>query len=327
MKVQVTGAAGFIGRALAERLVLGGHQVFGLDMRPSIDTDLLVDIRDGAAMQAVMAATSPDVVVHLAALAGVRPSVARPIDYLETNVVGTGHVLEAAAQAGVRRVVLASSSSVYGHCPEPAHEDRTPRPLSPYAASKLAAEALAQTYAERGCLEVAVVRPFTVYGPGQRPDMFCSQVLRTLGVGAPLEVWPWQRDFTFIDDLVDGLVGASSRRLVEPFRIFNLGSGTPVSAADFLSTLEFVTGFRPEATWGRASSGEPARTHADPVRARLELGFTGATSFADGLRQQADVDGACGRSSAVSVLADRRIGSSYGHAASLVAVDRLEALA
>jgi nucleoside-diphosphate-sugar epimerase len=294
VKCLVTGAAGFIGGALSERLVLGGHQVLGIDRRPSLDTDIVLDISARIGVVEVFSDWRPDVVVHLAALAGVRPSMQRPRDYLETNVIGTGQVMEAAVAAGATRVVVASSSSVLGDCPTPSDENSEPRPLSPYAASKIATEAVARAYAERGLAEVAVVRPFTVYGPRQRPDMFCSKTLRELALGRPLRMWHWERDFTFIDDLVDGLVGAIERPIIEPYRVFHLGSGRPVSAQEFVDTLHEVTGARPEVEWLAPFPSEPSRTHANPGRAIAELGFRGDTSFAAGLRQQVAVDGAGG---------------------------------
>jgi nucleoside-diphosphate-sugar epimerase len=294
MKVLVTGSAGFIGRALSERLQLAGHEVLGLDRRPSLDTDVLIDITADSGLAECLRDWNPDIVVHLAALAGVRPSVQRPREYLETNVLGTSQVMEAAVAAGARRVVVASSSSIFGHCETAAAEDDPVSPLSPYAASKVATEAVARSYAERGLLEVAVIRPFTVYGPRQRPDMFCAKTLRELGFERPLRLWEWERDFTYIDDLVDGVMGAIERPLVSPYRTFNLGSGSPVSVHDFLEALAQVTGRAPVVEWLSPFAGEPARTYADPSRAIAELGFTGRTSFVNGLRQQVEVDGACG---------------------------------
>lgn len=291
MKVAVTGAAGFIGGHLLERLRRDGHESRTLDLKPLGGDDhrggdhRIGDIRDPGAL-ATLIRPGVDVVVHLAALAGVRPSLARPGDYLSCNAEGTLRVLLAAAEAGVRRVVLASSSSVYGSRSAPAREDDPLAPLSPYAASKVAAEALAASWALRGVLEVAVVRPFTVYGPGQRRDMAISRFLSLAAAGEPIPMWDFVRDFTYVEDVVAGISSAMTVALPEPFRAYNLGSGRPVSARDLVTALELVTGKAIRVRRIEQGSGEPARTEADPGRAIGELGFRVTTAFVDGLRAQ-----------------------------------------
>lgn len=220
-----------------------------------------------------------DVVVHLAALAGVAPSWHAPGAYAETNVTGTAAVLEWSRRMGVRRVVVASSSSVYGECDVPAAEDRELRPLSPYAETK--------AEAERRChdawpFEVVVVRPFSVYGPGQRPDMLLSRLLS----GEALTLWPFVRDFTYIADIVAGLVACLDVELGEQVDTFNLGSGRPVTAKELLAALADVTGRDVDVSWGGARRGEPTCTWADPTKSRERLGLPEPTPLYDGLAAQ-----------------------------------------
>ena len=285
MHIVVTGAAGFLGTALTARLRAAGHAVRSIDLREHPYGNV-GDVRRTTDLHRVVDAGT-DVLVHLAAVAGVRPSLTDPDRYLSHNVLGTSAVLQTAQAAGVPRVVLASSSSVYGNVQAASQEDSPLIPLSPYAASKVSAEALARSYAERGVFEVAAVRPFTVYGPGQRDDMAITRFLGLIRDGGTARLWPWVRDFTYVEDLVDGLVRCLDARLVAPFRAFNLGSGRPVSAAELHQALADVTGCTLPVNWGLGRSGEPAMTHADTERARHELGFSAETSLRDGLAAQA----------------------------------------
>jgi UDP-glucuronate 4-epimerase len=286
LTIAVTGSAGFIGAHACRQLEADGHRVLRLDLRETPGHDRFVgDIRDMDALETVITGNT-DVILHLAAVAGVTPSIDSPERYVDHNVDGTLKVLQAAHANRVPRVVVASSSSVYGNCSTAAHESRKLRPLSPYAASKIAAEALAETYAERRLIDVAVVRPFTVYGPGQRTDMAFSKFIHAQSNGEPVAMWPFVRDFTYVDDLIVGLVGAATRDLRSRYRVFNLGSGRPITAQKLIRTFEAVTGDRLEVAWGSAKPGEPERTHADTRRARTELGFVGGTSLEAGLAAQ-----------------------------------------
>jgi len=267
----ITGAKGFVGRALVARL-----RSDGVDVRPT-DLDTL-DVRHAVPAEAFAGC---EVVVHLAALTGVAPSMRRPDDYRRTNVDGTAHVVEAAVAAGVQRLVFASSSSVYGECPTAAAEDRDLAPLSPYGQSKVEAEAVVQ--AASG-FERVVVRPFTVYGPGQRADMLIARLL----AGDDVRLFPFVRDFTFIDEVVDGLVAAASG--VGTGSIVNLGSGRPVAASELLSALAEVTGRTIDVEWIDGRAGEPRQTWADPTRGRDLLGLGQPIELVEGLRRQV----ACG---------------------------------
>jgi nucleoside-diphosphate-sugar epimerase len=276
MQVAITGADGFLGRALAARLP-GARttDLATLDVRGPVD-----------AMSTAFAGC--DVVVHLAALTGVAPSLDRPDEYRRTNTDGTAAVVAACEAAGVRRRVVTSSSSVYGECPAPAVEGRTPlRPLSPYGESKVGAEAAVRA-ATGTSMERVIVRPFTVYGPGQRPDMLVARLL----AGEPgLRLFPFVRDLTYVDEVVDGLVAALDVALPTAAAgagplVCNLGSGRPVAAVELLDALAVVTGRRPEVGWIDRRAGEPVRTEADPSRARRLLGVPPPIDLVVGLARQ-----------------------------------------
>jgi len=274
--VSVTGAAGFIGGHLVSSLREAGHRVRGFDVRPCPAVRHL-DVRHPFDPSVFAGST---VVVHLAALTGVRASWSAPDAYLRTNVIGTEHVLAAARAAGVERAVVASSSSVYGHCEVPAAEGQALKPLSPYGESKARAEDCALRAA--GGLEVVIVRPFSVYGPGQRADMLIARLLR----GDRLVMWPFERDFTFIDEVVDGIRRAALVPLPGPVSVVNLGSGRPVGARS-LTTLLADGGQQVHARFvTKGPRGEPQRTWADVARAREWLGQPPPRSFASGLHEQ-----------------------------------------
>lgn len=270
MDVAITGAAGFLGTALAARLP--GARLTDVDT---------LDVRDPIPASAFAGC---EAIVHLAALTGVAPSLSRAAEYRRTNADGTAAVVAAAVAAGVRRVVVTSSSSVYGECPGPAVEDGTPlRPLSPYGESKAAAEAAVRA-ASGSSLARVVVRPFTVYGPGQRPDML---IARLLAGEVGVRLFPFVRDLTYVDEVVDGLVAALSVPVAEgSVAVYNLGSGRPVAAGELLDSLAAVTGRRPEVGWVDRRPGEPVRTEADPSRARSELGLPPPLPLVDGLARQ-----------------------------------------
>jgi UDP-glucuronate 4-epimerase len=288
--IAVTGGAGFIGGAALRRRP-AGTRVVSSDRRPQEPCPhvhaVTGDLRDSAAVAAAIP-PGTDAVLHLAALAGVAPSIRDPQEYVLDNVFVTANVLQRAVEVGARRVVIASSSSVYGDCYEPAVEDQPLAPLSPYAASKVAVEALAESYVSRGHLEVVVLRPFTVYGPRQRTDMAMSLFLRKVRDGAPIDLWDWRRDFTYVDDVVTALWASLEVELTDPFRAYNLGSGRPVDAVELLSTLEQVVGRDVEVVWGQRRSGEPLTTWADPTRSRAELGMPLPRPLFDGLLLQAE---------------------------------------
>lgn len=306
MRVLVTGAAGFIGSSLVDRLLARGSSVVGVDSlsdfydparkRANVagalahDTYRLVecDIRDTEALAGAVAG-GIDVVVHLAALAGVRPSLERPAEYADVNVRGTVNVLEAALSAGAGRFLFASSSSVYGNTRTyPFHEDDpVSEPISPYAATKLAGEMLCHTYHHVHGLPISCLRFFTVFGPRQRPDLAISKFLGRVGRGEPIPVYgdgSTSRDYTYIDDIVDGI--EASMRHDAPFCVHNLGNSRPVALSELISIVESVVGKEARIDRLPLQDGDMLRTCADVSRATDELGYAPQVSLEDGMARQ-----------------------------------------
>jgi len=304
MKILVTGGAGFIGSHVAERLLQRGDAVVTLDnfndyyspARKRANAALLAryrgssvveaDIRDAAAMNALFASERFDRVVHLAAMANVRYSVKEPALYVDVNVTGTRNLLEAARRQGVQHLVLASTSSVYGRTDKiPFVEtDPTDRPLAPYPASKKACELLAHAYHVSYGLRCRVLRFFNVYGPRGRPDMapymFTERILRgepivQFGGGRP------KRDWTYIDDTVDGVVAALDAEI--DYDVFNLGRGEPVVLSDFIRTLESLIGRAAILEDGALPDTEPLTTYSDTTKAARILNYRPKISLPDGL--------------------------------------------
>jgi UDP-glucuronate 4-epimerase len=317
MHVVVTGAAGFIGSHTVERLVARGHRVTGIDgfdgyLYPSEvkrenaaelaqlprDRFTLVeaDIRDA---DAIAQAITPDVdvVCHLAALAGVRPSLAEPQRYWQTNIVGTGVIVERMRALGLRRLVFASSSSVYGakRGADPRsvaafrEDDPCLTPASPYAASKRMNELQLSAYRDLWGLGVFSLRFFTVYGPRQRPDMAISKFLRAVGDERPITVFgdgSSRRDYTFIDDIVSGVVAAIERIEPERYELFNLGGTNTISLAELVETVERVVGKPAIIDRQPDQPGDVPVTYANIDRARAALGYEPTTRIAEGVARQ-----------------------------------------
>jgi UDP-glucuronate 4-epimerase len=303
-RILVTGAAGFIGSSLVDRLLAEGRSVVGLDsFDPFYPAEQkranlagasasgrfrLVegDVRDAAAVEALFREGGIGGVVHLAALAGVRPSLERPVDYTDVNVRGTCVVLDAASRHGGPRVVFASSSSVYGERPDGPFRETDPveRPVSPYAATKRAGELIAHSLHHARGLSVTCARIFTAYGPRQRPDLAIRRFAERMLAGAPVPVYgdgTSLRDFTYIDDLVDGLVRALDRDL--GFSILNFGAGEKVSVLEVVKALEGVLGVTARIEWLPPQVGDVPRTWADVSRAREMLGYAPAVAFGEGV--------------------------------------------
>jgi UDP-glucuronate 4-epimerase len=225
-------------------------------------------------------------VVHLAALAGVRPSIERPSAYADVNVHGTSVVLDAAARHGGPRVVFASSSSVYGEREDGPFRESDPveRPISPYAATKRAGELVAHTFHHAHGLSVTCARIFTAYGPRQRPDLAIRKFAERMQQGEKLPIFgdgQSLRDFTFVDDLVGGLVLALDRDL--GFSILNFGAGRQVSVLDVVKILEHALGRKADLDWLPAQIGDVRRTWADISAAREMLGYAPTTSLEEGV--------------------------------------------
>jgi UDP-glucuronate 4-epimerase len=316
--VVVTGAAGFIGSHTCEALVARGHRVTGIDsfdgfvypaevkranaaaLASSLgDRFTLVeaDVCDEAAMRRVSGGDDVDVVCHLAALAGVRPSLAEPLRYVRTNLHGTTAILEAVRAGRSKRLVYASSSSVYGSRGDGAadlarvaafrEDDPCLRPASPYAATKRAGELLCSTYRDLFGLGVTALRFFTVYGPRGRPDMavykFCDRIAR----GEAIPVFgdgSTRRDYTFVADIVAGVVAACERIEPERYAIYNLGNTHTVSLAEMIACCEEVVGRPAVIDRQPMQPGDVPITYADVTRAARDLDYRPTTAFPDGLR-------------------------------------------
>jgi UDP-glucuronate 4-epimerase len=305
----VTGAAGFIGSWLTERLLEHGDQVVGLDnFDPFYDRAIkeqnmaasrgnaafqLVegDLRNRADMTALFADGGFDAVAHLAAKAGVRPSLADPAGYYETNLIGTSNLLEAMREADCRRLVFASSSSVYGNNRKvPFHEDdRVDAPISPYAATKKAGEELCHVYHAVHGFSILALRFFTAYGPRQRPEMAIHAFTRRLFAGEPIPVFgdgSMERDFTYIDDVVDGVASAVDHVIGnETFDIVNLGESEPIRLSRLVDALERATGREAAIDRRQVPPGDVDRTFADVSRARRLLGYEPRVGIDEGLRR------------------------------------------
>jgi UDP-glucuronate 4-epimerase len=311
MRVLVTGAAGFIGSHLAERLVARGDDVVGLDnfdafyARAVKESNLaplaasprfsLVegDVRAAADLARAFGAARADVVVHLAALAGVRPSLADPARYADVNVLGTVRLTEAARAHGVGRVVFASSSSVYGADSEPPFKESDPclRPLSPYASTKRAGELGLYTAHHLYGIDVTCLRFFTVYGPRQRPDLAIHKFARLILAGAPLELFgdgSTSRDYTWIDDVIDGVVAAVDKsgapeRGAPAFRIYNLGGSRTTTLLGLVERLSEALGRKAVIDWRPEQPGDMTRTLADLTLVGRDLGYAPRVAIDEGI--------------------------------------------
>ena len=305
MKIFLTGAAGFIGSHLAERMLREGHEVVGLDSFDSFLYDAATKERNVAGIAGLELvrgdivdaslvadlARGKDLVVHLAALAGVRPSIQEPLRYARTNVEGTTAVLEACRRASVPRLVFASSSSVYGARPGTTagfHEDDPcVRPASPYAATKRAGELLCANYCDLFPLSVSALRFFTVYGPRQRPEMAIHKFTRQIERGEPVVLYgdgTTARDYTFIDDIIDG-TWAACQRMAPGLQIYNLGGSRTTTLARLVELIAGALGKAPEIRWEPDQPGDVPITFADVSRAGAELGYAPKVPIEEGIRR------------------------------------------
>jgi UDP-glucuronate 4-epimerase len=300
IRVVVTGARGFIGGHLVDALASRGDRVTGVDDGSNAtlhETGVLtidVDVRDEDAIARVIADAAPSVVFHLAAISGVRPSFERAPEYVSRNVVGTANVLRAAKRAGVRTLVLTSSSSVYGNRQDARafrEDDPLEPPASPYAASKRAAEELAAVVAVPYGLRIATTRLFTVYGPRQRPDLAIARFLRAARRDEELTLFgdgTATRDYTYVDDAVAGLLAAAALADAgKPgMRIHNLASNRPVHLLDLVRTIGAVVGRPLRVRHEPLQAGDVGHTWGDLTRARAELGYEPRVDLETGIRRQ-----------------------------------------
>ena len=303
MAILVTGGAGFIGSHLVERLLGAGERVGILDdfndfYSPAIKWKNIasvvphiavhrVDLRDSAGVRNLFHHEKFDTIVHLAARAGVRPSIAHPQLYYDTNVAGTLHLLEAARTIGVERFVFASSSSVYGICKSsPFSEDlHLVQTISPYAATKIAAEFLCSTYSHLYGMRTIALRYFTVYGARQRPDLAIHQFTRRIDAGLPIDQYgdgTTRRDYTYIDDIIDGTVAALKYN-GPLYDIFNLGESETIQLRDLIGAIEEELGKKAKINQLPEQPGDVPLTCADITKARKLLGYNPKTPLNVGL--------------------------------------------
>jgi UDP-glucuronate 4-epimerase len=307
-RVLVTGAAGFIGSHLVEALARRGDEVVGIDNfdpfypRAMKERNLAEmgplrgftfreqDMLDTAKLELLL--TPETVVVHLAAKAGVRPSLADPVGYAMANVVGTAAVLEAARRAGVTRMLVGSSSSVYGDStPVPFREDAVAvEPISPYAATKRGAELLLQSVAPVFGFRAAVLRFFTVYGPRQRPDLAIHAFTRRIVEGRTLTLFgdgTQARDYTYCDDIIAGVLAALAWTDRAPVGVeaFNLGGNRSVRTGDMVAEIGRALDLKPRVEWAPMQPGDVQQTAADLSKSGKVLGYAPRTPFPEGVRR------------------------------------------
>jgi len=303
MRILVTGGAGFIGSHLVEALLATGHEVSILDdfndfYDPRIKRanvagfakDVAVheiDLRDSAAVNSLFDRQKVDAVVHLAARAGVRPSIVQPKLYYDANVAGTLHLLEAARQSGIERFIFASSSSVYGICKTvPFSEDvQLTQTISPYAATKVAGEFLCSTYSHLYRMRTVALRFFTVYGARQRPDLAIHQFTRKIDGGQPIDQFgdgTTRRDYTYIDDIIQGVMAAVTYD-GPLYDLFNLGESETIQLKDLIAAIEKELGKKAKVNQLPEQPGDVPLTCADISKARRLLGYNPTTRLSAGL--------------------------------------------
>lgn len=304
----ITGAAGFIGSSLSLRLIKEGNKVIGVDNFCDFYSDKIkennvkelvnnsnfklyrVDIRDRQAINRVFDENHIEIVMHLAAMAGVRPSIENPILYQEVNCMGTQNILEEMKAHNVKNLVMASSSSVYGNCKEvPFREDMiVDYAISPYAATKKANEVMTHVYHKLFNMNVIMLRFFTVYGPKQRPDLAINKFTRLMLENKEIPMFgdgTTSRDYTYIDDIVDGICKSCDYTLKNNnvYEIMNLGNSSPISLKEMIDTIARILGVEAKIKQMPMQPGDVERTYADVSKAKKLIGYEPKTSFEDGI--------------------------------------------
>lgn len=306
----ITGGAGFIGSTLADKLLELGNKVIVIDnfcdfynprlkeknIEKNINNENYKiyrnDIRNKEKLSEIFNENKIDCVIHLAAMAGVRPSIENPILYQEVNCLGTQNILEEMKKHNLKNLVMASSSSVYGNCKEvPFREDMiVDYAISPYAATKKANEVMTHVYHKLNNMNVIMLRFFTVYGPRQRPDLAINKFTNLMLTNDEIPMFgdgTTSRDYTYIDDIVDGII--KSIQYVENnngvYEIINLGNSSPISLKEMINTIGKVLNIEPKIKQLPMQPGDVDRTYADITKAKKMLGYEPKTSFEDGIRK------------------------------------------
>ena len=306
--ILVTGGAGFIGSHLVDRLLAeGGWHVTVLDdfndfYDPSIKRENIrahlsnpkfklseADIRDRDALEKAFTETKFDCIVHLAARAGVRPSLKDPRLYVETNINGTLNLLDLARARGVKHFIFGSSSSVYGAKQKIPFSEEDPifNPISPYAATKAAGELLCHTYAHLYGMRIVCLRFFTVYGARQRPDLAIHKFAKLISAGKPIPVFgdgTTRRDYTYVDDIIAGVRAAIDYEASD-YEVINLGESRTVELRELISLLENALDLRAEIDWQPPQPGDVPQTFADITKARRLLGYDPQTQIEEGIQR------------------------------------------
>lgn len=304
----ITGAAGFIGSHLADKLLNEGNKVIVVDnfcdfYNPEIKENNVkhnlsnpnyklyrADIRDRNELAKVFNENKIDVVIHLAAMAGVRPSIDNPIYYQEVNCVGTQNILEEMKLHNIKKLVMASSSSVYGNCKEVPFKENmiVDFAISPYAATKKANEVMTHVYHKLFDFNVIMLRFFTVFGPRQRPDLAINKFTRLMLNNEPIPMFgdgTTSRDYTYIDDIVDGIIRSCNyvENNNDVYEILNLGNSSPVSLKEMINTIAEVLNKTPNIQELPMQPGDVERTFADISKAKKLIGYNPKTSFQEGI--------------------------------------------
>jgi len=305
-KILVTGAAGFIGSHLVDRLLAEDYQVVGVDnfndyydpkvkgenLKAALNFDNFklyrLDILNFNDLKKIFKKERPQKIVHLAARAGVRPSIINPLLYGQVNILGTVNLLKIAVESKIEQFIFGSSSSVYGESKQLpfTEDDPCENIISPYGASKRSAEFFVETFYRNFGLKSVILRLFTVYGPRGRPDMAPEIFTKAILAGNSINQFgdgSTSRDYTYIDDIVEGIVKALNTNL--DYEIINLGNNHPVSLADFISTLEKITGKKAKIRKLPKQAGDVEKTWANIVKAKKLLGWQAKTCIKLGLEK------------------------------------------
>lgn len=306
----ITGGAGFIGSTLADKLLEKNYKVIVVDnfndfYDPKIKENNVknnlenanyrlerVDIRDEKALENVFDENKIDGIFHLAAMAGVRPSIENPILYQQVNGIGTQVILEQAKKHNIKNLVMASSSSVYGNCKEvPFKEDFiVDFAISPYAATKKANEVMAHVYHKLFDMNIIMLRFFTVFGPRQRPDLAINKFTRLMLEGKEIPMFgdgTTSRDYTFVDDIVDGIIKSMEyeENHESVYEILNLGNSSPITLKEMIDIIGKVLNVEPVINQLPMQPGDVERTYADTSKAKALIGYEPKTSFEDGIKE------------------------------------------